>query len=262
LQRPLPAGLTVGYASAPAAAKVSIDANYAGKITFSDAAVKGVTANVTVASSGVNFADNDLNTVTVTSKGDVSIADVGTGLKTLDLTGVGTFSKVNFAAEGFTNAVTATLGKGADVFEIDANLAHKVTLGAGADTVEINAAGNVTADAISTAAKLAAGVLTITDFSKADADILRLDGASAVRQALDATQLGQIAAAADIKAAATAAGAVTITNVADSWAIFNFGTDAYALYDVGHDGFNAGDTLVKVTGFAVADLTATNLFVV
>jgi hypothetical protein len=66
------ATLTVGYASAPAAAKISIDANYAGKIAFSDAAVKGVTANVTVASSGVNFADADLNTVTVTSKGDVS----------------------------------------------------------------------------------------------------------------------------------------------------------------------------------------------
>jgi hypothetical protein len=255
------ANLTVGYASAPAAAKISVDGNYTGDIAFSDAAVKTVTANVTVASSGVNFADNDLTGITVTSKGDVSINNTGTGLKTLDLSGVGTFSKVNLGGEGLANAVTATLGKGADVFEIDANKAHQITLGAGADTVEINQlpAGHLD---VTDAAKLAASAVVIKDFSKADADILRLDGTVAVRTALDATQLGQIAASADIKAAATAAGAITGALAADSWAIFNFGTDSYAYYDFNNDGLTATDTLVKVTGFAVADLTATNLFIV
>lgn len=153
--------------------------------------MKSVTADATVAGATVNFGDNDLTSVTVTSKADVSMTSVGTGLKTLDLTGVGTFSKVDLTGAAFANAVTATLGAGADIFQIDANKAHVITLGAEADTVEINAAGNV-AD-VSTDAKVVASVLTITDFSKADADILRLDGGGSTRQALDATALGQIA---------------------------------------------------------------------
>lgn len=255
------ADLVVGYASAPAAATVSIDAKYAGNISFSDAAVKTVTANVTVASAGVNFNDNDLTGITVTSKGDVSINNAGTGLKTLDLTGVGTFSKVNFTGELFANAVTSTLGKGADVFEIDANKAHSVTLGAGADTVEFNAAGNITD--VTSAATVIKGIAVVTDFSKADGDILRLDDglvpAVSVRTALDATAIGQINSSADIKAAAVLAGTFTDAALAPSWAIFNYGADAYALYDSANDGFTVGDTLIKVTGFQVADLTSTNL---
>jgi hypothetical protein len=254
------ADLAVGYASAPAAAKVSIDANYAGQITFKDAAVKSVTANVTVASSGVSFVDNDLTSVTITSKGDVALSSIGTGLKTLDASGVGTFVTGGIT-DVLANAATVTLSKGADAFSIIASKGHTLTLGAGADTVTIvqQAAGNVDATSNDTVTKT---VLTVADFSKADADILRLDGTTATRVALDATQLGQIAGAADLKAAATAAGVIQAGAAGDDWSIFNFQGSAYALYDVGNNGFNSGDTLVKLTGFAVADLTATNLFVV
>jgi hypothetical protein len=245
----------IGYKTAPTAAKISIDANYAGVIEFSDVEVTAVTANVTAAASGVNFADNELESVTVTSKGSISIQDIGTGLKTLDLSGVGTFSNSNFAGEGFANAVTATLSKGADTFVIDANHAHVVTLGAGADTLTFVQAGNV--NDISTNAAVVASVASVTDFSTADSDILNLTGGA--RVTLDATNLGQIAAQADLSAAATLAG--TFSSGADDWAIFNFGSDAYALFDAANDGFNVGDTLIKITGVQVADFTATNLFV-
>ena len=245
----------IAYKTAPAAAKIAIDANYTGVIEFSDAAVKAVTADVTVAASGVNFADNDLESVTVTSKGSVSIQDIGTGLKTLDLSGVGTFSNSNFTGESFANAVTATLSKGADTFVMDANQAHIVTLGAGADTLTFNQAGNVTD--VSTNAAVVASVASVTDFSTADSDILKLTGGARVN--LDATNLGQIAAQTDLTAAATLAG--TFSSGAADWAIFNFGTDAYALFDLGNDGFTVGDTLIKITGVQVSDFTATNLFV-
>jgi hypothetical protein len=254
------ADLAVAYVSAPAAAKVSIDGNYAGQITFKDAAVKSVTADVTVASSGVSFVDNDLTSVTVTSKGDVTFSTIGTGLKTLDASGVGTFVKGGIT-DVLANAATVTLSKGADAFSIIASKGHTITLGANADTLTINqqAVGNVDATSNDTVTK---SVLTVTDFSKADGDILHLVGATAVRVALDATQLGQIAGAADLKAAATAAGAIQAVPAGDDWSVFNFQGSAYALYDVGNNGFNSGDTLVKLSGFAVADLTATNLFFV
>jgi hypothetical protein len=253
------ADMTVGYGTAPAAAKVSIDADYFGTIDFSDSAVKSVTANVTVASSGVNFADNDLTSVTVTSKGNVTLGTVGTGLKTLDLSGVGTYVKGGIT-DVLANAATVTLSKGADAFSIIASKGHMIALGASADAVTIvqQAAGNVDATSNDTVTKT---VLTVTDFSKTDGDILRLDAANATRVAFDATQLGQIAGATDLKAAATAAGAVAIFTPGDDWSVFNFGGSAYALYDVGNNGFNSGDTLIKLTGLAVADLTfGTNFF--
>ena len=262
-------GLALGYKSAPAAAKVSIDANYTGAISFNDAAVKAVTADVTAASSSVLFNDAQLETVTVTSKGDVTLGTIGAGLKTLDLSGVGTFAKADLSANAFTNAVTVTASKGADIVEINANLGHKVTLGAGADTIEFNVGGNVTAATIATATTLAAAVTSVTDFKVSDGDILRLNDLIAppvapdtVRTALDATALGQINASTDIKAAATLAGTFTDAVANPSWAIFNFGGDAYALFDSANDGFGAGDTLIKVTGIQVADLTATNLIFV
>ena len=244
------ATLTLGYATAPAAAKVSIDANYAGTISFSDSAVKSVTADVTVANSGVNFADSDLESVTVTSKGGVSISDIGTGLKTLDLSGVGTFSVTDLTNEGFANAVTVTLGKGADELAMTANKAHSITLGAGADTLKVAAGGNVV---VTDAAALAASATIVTDFSKSDLDILKFYG---LRTELDSTQSGQISGSADLLAAASLA--ATFAD-AGKWVVFNFGSDAYILNDAGDAGLDVADTLVKVAGAQVNDFNSSNL---
>jgi hypothetical protein len=244
--------LTVGYATAPAAAKVSIDANYTGTISFSDEAVKSVTADVTVATSGVNFAGEHLETVAVTSKGTVTVGAMGEGLKTLDLTGVGTFANVDLTSNTFENAVTVKLGQGADVLMINGDKAHSITLGAGADTLNVVAScGNVD---VTDAAALAGSALVVTDFSKSDLDILKFYG---VRTTLDSTQSGQISGSADLLAAASLA--ATFADDGE-WVVFNYGSDAYILNDAAGDaGLDATDTLVKIAGAQVEDFNSSNL---
>jgi hypothetical protein len=244
--------LTVGYATAPAAAKVAIDANYTGTISFSDEAVKSVTADVTVATSGVNFAGEHLETVAVTSKGTVTVDAMGEGLKTLDLTGVGAFATVDLTCSTFENAVTVKLGQGADVLMINGDNAHSITLGAGADTLNVLASGgNVD---VTDAAALAASALVVTDFSKSDLDILKFDG---VRTTLDSTQSGQISGSADLLAAASLA--ATFADEGE-WVVFNYGSDAYILNDAAGDaGLDATDTLVKIAGAQVEDFNSSNL---
>jgi hypothetical protein len=245
------AGLVLGYASAPAAAKISIDANYTGTIAFSDEEVKSVTVDVTAAASDVNFTGSALESVTVTSKGTITVDAMGVGLTSLDLTGVGTYATVNLGCTTFDDAVTVKLGKGADVLTIAGDKAHSVTLGAGADTLKVLAtSGNVDTGS---AADLAASALVVTDFSKTDLDILKLDG---LRTSLDSTQLGQISGSADLLAAASLA-----ANFADAgeWAVFSYGSDTYLLNDLGDSGLDAQDTLVKLTGFQLSDFNASNL---
>ena len=259
--------VTIDYTGTSATtATITVDGLYTGAVTITDTGVK--TANVTTVGSStnsLNFADNDLETVTVKGSGSFSTTAIGTGLKTFDASGVGTFTNANFTGATFANKGVFTLGAGSDTIELDALKAHTVNVGTGNDTVEVNVAvggNNLSADAISTAAKLSAAVLTANGlgFSSNTADSFRLDVASGTpantRVNLSQTQIDNANAAGDLKAAVTVVAAATTTG-AESVAVFKFGGDSYVYYDGAGNGLDANDALIKLTGVDFATLSFT-----
>ena len=257
--------LTIDYTGATATTgSVTLDGVSKGSVIFTDATVKTVNITTVGTANELKIADADVESVKVSGTGSfVSTGNTLTALKSFDASGVATFSNVNFTGTASTNAATFTLGAGSDRIEVDTNKAHTINVGTGNDTVELNiadgAANNLTADAISTAAKLAAAVVTVNGltFSGATGDLIRFDNGVAAdsRTVLTQTQIDQAAAAGDILQAVEFINDLTATG---DLAFFKFGTDTYAYYDnTAGTAIGANDALVKLTGVDFATLSFT-----
>jgi hypothetical protein len=159
--------------------------------------------------------------------------------------------------------VTIDVGAGNDEVELQlydatANSSVTVTLGAGSDTVLVTDQFENINVATSTALK--DGLVSITDF-KASEDVLNISDFGLTETVLSNAQLTTINGSASLFAAATAASALLVDAV-DDFLVFNFGGNAYVLYD-GNDteAFDSGDGLIELVGTQVADLSATNFII-
>lgn len=199
----------------------------------------------------------NFTTTTAATTAGVSIK-AGAGADTITLTEVAAGSKV-----------TVDLGAGADTLAIGATAFHKITLGEGADTVNLNAVANAKAIDVSTAAKLAASVIEITDF-KSGTDVLNISNGAAtgVENTLTGTQLADIASSSNLLTAANAAAALLPNTAAagnaSATVAFQFGSDTYVLVNNGvtadgtAEAIDAADVLIKLTGvtsLVAADIT-------
>jgi len=153
------------------------------------------------------------------------------------------------ASGATTGSIAINLGAGNDVLNLSAGanaaaIATSITLGAGNDTLKIVTLGNLTS---TSATGITNDVITVTDFVAAQ-DVLDLSSLGD-RDTFVNTELANITAAADIAAALELAASYTTEG---SYAIFNFGGDAY-IYNNG-----TTDGLVKVVGLSVEALNGTN----
>jgi hypothetical protein len=147
--------------------------------------------------------------------------------------------------------VTVDLGAGADTLNISAIAFHKITLGDGADTVNLFTATSPKAIDVSSAARLAASVIEITDF-KSGIDFLKItSGGTGTETILNGTQLAQIAASSSLLTAAQAAASLLNATNDGTTVTFQFGGDSYVLVDEQQTTANTletGDVLIKLTG--------------
>ncbi len=158
---------------------------------------------------------------------------------------------------------TLDLGAGADTAIVDFVRGGSITTGAGADTIYVRAdsgainAQLLTADAVTTAAKLGSAVLTVTDFTSGS-DKINIDAVAPKIDVLTGTQLATVAASANLLAATNAA--LAATGAAAKTIAFQYGSDTYLV--VNNDGdqrLSAGDALIKLVG--VTSLAASDFAV-
>lgn len=254
-----------------------------------DAAAVTTGKAVTIAGTEiVNISNTGASTVdTLTLDAGQTINVSGTGTLTL---GVAAATLETVSATGFSGALTIDLtnnaaiktvtgGTGGDKITIDGAHTNDITInggdgadtltysGAGAETkaliltggagadqfVIATAAGNV--QAVDTNANMIKTLVTISDFDKAS-DALKFSGlASTARDTILTAEQSDISSGTDLLAAATKAASYTSVN---NLATFQYGADTYVLVQNGNAALDAGDTLIKVTGINVADLTASN----
>lgn len=192
----------------------------------------------------------NFTTATAATTAGVTIKN-GAGADTINLTEVNAGSKV-----------TVDLGAGNDTLNIGSTAFHKITLGDGTDTVNLNTATNAKAIDVSTAAKLAASVIEITDF-KSGTDVLNItNGGAGAEINLTGTQLATIAASSSLLTAAQAAAALLGGGADGGTIAFQYGSDTYVLVDEAQGVANtleAGDLLIKLTG--VTSLVAADIVV-
>lgn len=252
-------------------------------LEFAGAGVDTVTV-----SGSITDATGTVNLLELGEAGAVNIKTINLGLTTASTVDIseGTWAKLTTVdASSSTGAITTTVtttgfatanagtltvkgGSGADqltlqVANATANaLATNVTLNAGADKVTFaTAGGNINANP-TTAAELTANLVTITDFAKAE-DVLDfsafgprvaqndVNGAISALSAADQADLFKVVTAVEAKTTAGVFGTAT-------YAVFQFGSDTYLYANDANAGLDAQDTLVKLTGVAVADLTSAN----
>lgn len=164
-------------------------------------------------------------------------------------------------------AITIDAGAGVDVinYAIDhsaAGTASSLTGGIGGDTFVLTAAvGNLSA--VGDTADLEDNLITITDFDGAE-DVLDIAAVVALGTGTRTTQnvINIALTAADpdnlLEAVEAAAGALANNG---EYAYFAFEGDTYIFVDIVADGaLTVDDALIKLTGVAVADLTAANVF--
>jgi len=216
----------------------------------------------------LNLSLTSSTTVNMTGFDDISTfnATGSTGNLTVDLTGAVELTAANFGggkdivtidtATLESGALAINLGAGNDVLNLAATAAADstavtITLGAGNDTLALTALSNLTG---TSAAAITADMITVADFNGAQ-DVLSLAGLAGGRDVLVNTELADIAAATSFRAALVAAAAVT---TAGEYSIFNYGGDAYVFNNAGTAALEAGDGLVKIVGFQVENITATN----
>lgn len=234
------------------------------------AAQNALTLNATAADVDVlNVSLTSSTTVTMTGFDDLTSFNAAgsTGNLTVDL---GTPDELTTATFGSGNdtvtldttglqgdALTINLGAGNDVLNLTAGInaddeatAVTITLGAGSDTLAIAGLTNLSG---TSAAAIAADMVTVADFVAAQ-DVLDVS-ALGTRETLVNTELANISAAADFTAALALVASYT---GASSYAVFNYGGDAYIFANDATAGFGAGDGLVKVVGLSVASLNDTN----
>jgi hypothetical protein len=240
---------TTGTGAAPAANTLTLNA------TAADVDVLNVslTSNTTVTMTGFddltsfNAAGSTGNlTVALGTPDELTSATFGSGNDTV------TLSTINLGGD----ALTINLGAGNDVLNLTAGLnageatAVTVTMGAGSDTLNILGLTNLSG---SSAAAIAADMVTVTDFVAAS-DVLNVS-ALGPREVLVNTELANISAATDFAAALALVASYTATG---SYAVFNFGSDAYIFNNDATAALGAGDGLVKVVGLSVASLNDSN----
>jgi hypothetical protein len=209
----------------------------------------------------------DTITIDTVHTNDQTIA-TGAGADTITVTGSQNVTSVANAVTTapFLNSaktIALTGGDGADTFVFGTTGKNYVN----GDTLATQAAAPMTSatvgnvNAVDTAANLVKSLISITDFVKASDAIKIADGVTTGggRQTILDADLVTISAQTDILLAAQKAASFTAV---DKVALFNYGADAYMLVNSGTTAFEAGDTLIKVTGVQVADFTATNFAVI
>ncbi|MBD8564289.1 hypothetical protein IFU01_08450 [Oxalobacteraceae sp. CFBP 8763] len=212
-----------------------------------------LTSNTTVTMTGFddltsfNAAGSTGNlTVALGTPDELTSATFGSGNDTV------TLSTVNLGGD----ALTINLGAGNDVLNLTAGLnageatSVTITMGAGSDTLNITGLTNMSG---SSATAIAADMVVVSDFVAAS-DVLNVS-ALGPREVLVNTELANIAAATDFAAALALVASYTAV---DSYAVFNFGSDAYIFNNAGTAALGAGDGLVKVVGLSVASLSDSN----
>lgn len=181
--------------------------------------------------------------------------------------GADTFN-INDVANG--GKVTIDLGAGNDTLNIRDSAFHAITTGEGKDTINLTngvAGGVHKALDVSTAAKLEASAIVITDFVSGS-DVLNVNStAGGAEINLTGTQLATIATgSANLLAAANAALAAAAATkggalVAGDGTVFQYGDSTYVVIDevIGTaNTIEAGDTIIKLTGVTsviAADIT-------
>jgi len=224
-----------------------------------DTAVAG-TNRLTLDDTGALGALDTLN-VSLTSNTTVTVdANVAANLETLNFGGSTGGLTVTVVKADFDAAGTAvTFGSGNDDVTLTGTAgatanALSITLGAGDDVLTVGAGANLGAAA--NLADLEDDLVTVTDFAKAD-DVLDVSalGARNAQNLVDAEISG-------LAAGATLFDAVDAVAALGGLSVFVFGGATYIFDDTAAGAaLNAGDTLIKLTGVAVADLTAANFVV-
>lgn len=248
----------------------------------------------TVKANTTTIVGNTLETLTVTGDKGLTLtasAPAAASLKAIDasamtaaatITATGAVNTLSIkggtaadtiVATGATKAVTIDGGAGADTISLTANKGHTITLGAGADVLTLAvgdtkvATGSLTATDLTTAAKLIAAAVKVTDFATGDTLVLKSAGADAYTTAANVTKLtGTIAEnlaatgdllniISDLTDTALPAGAGTTTTIATAIGVnqavsFTLAGNSYIFVNNANAGLDAGDVLIQLTGVA------------
>lgn len=243
----------------------------------------------TVKANTTTIVGNTLETLTVTGDKGLTLTASGpaaASLKAIDasaltaaatITATGAVNGLNIKggtaadtiiATGATKAVTIDGGTGADTIALTANKAHSITLGAGADVLTLDVGtkaattGSLTATDLTTAAKLIAAAVKVTDFATGDtlvlksadyttaANVTKLTGTVAENLAATGDLLNIIS---DLTDTALPAGAGTTTTIATAIGAnqavsFVLGGNSYIFVNNATAGLDAGDVLIQLTG--------------
>lgn len=245
----------------------------------------------TVKANTTTIVGNTLETLTVTGDKGLTLTASGpaaASLKAIDasaLTAAATITATGavnglsikggtaadtIVATGATKAVTIDGGAGADTISLTANKAHSITLGAGADVLTLDVGtkaattGSLTATDLTTAAKLIAAAVKVTDFAAGDTLVLKSAGGDYTTAAnvtkLTGTVAENLAATgdllniiSDLTDTALPAGAGTTTTIATAIGVnqavsFTLAGNTYIFVNDAAAGLSAGDVLIQLTG--------------
>ncbi len=263
--------IVVAEGTAGALKTISLSGSVAanGSVSVSTAATTVDTFNATISSNsavGYNTAVGNITKVVsfAGSTGDVTFNSTALGTALTTLTG-GSGKDSLVASNAVSTAATLTVDGGAGNDTFTFNVQHSgnagvvnLTGGAGADTFALNSNGGAVGNlfTVGSTANLTANLVTITDFNAAE-DILNISAVGAAgNRAVQNTVNAAVSGITDLQAAVTAVAAVTAAN---GFAVFQLGADTY-IYDdtTGAGGYNAGDTLIKLTGVTATALTGSN----
>ncbi len=269
-----------GATSSSDAATLALNAAVGGGTAVIDD-IEALTVSTTGTSTLAAINGTTLKAVTVSGSGSVTsnfattvetITNAGTGGVTTDLTTLnaiktyaGGTGKDGVTLDGVhTNDVTINVGAGNDTVILtagDSTKAVTITLGAGNDQLTTNGQlGNAVATP-NTNAKILSTLITVTDFNTAE-DAIKFDATTAGtagREVLSNTEIANIEAATDLLGALNV---VVATTAANNYTVFGYKGDTYIFDNGGNAALGTEDTLIKLTGVAVASLNATNLEVV
>ncbi len=212
-------------------------------VTLTGGATELKTIDASAATGAVTLTTTAAATNSLTVKG-------GSGADTINLS----------SASGKAHTVEA--GAGADTVTLLADKAHKVTGGEGKDTFvfdTVTGTNGLAAADITTASKLAAAVITITDFVSGT-DLLRVDASATTVATLTGTNQSAVASQTDLLLAVNKALELSSDQGAARTLEFQYGSDTYVLVNNNADNIlSAGDALIKLSG--VADIATADLVV-
>lgn len=218
----------------------------AGVVTI--AGVEAITVDVESASTVNSLVGAAAEEVTVTGSGDLSLG--ATLAADAEVDASAHIGKFNFTVAGTQDGLTVVGGASNDTFVVTTDAEGiELTGGAGSDLFSIGILTNI--DSI-VAADVMSDMIEITDFS-GTADLVRVDinGTAATFDNIDE---GNIAAAANLNAALGVVAGITGAN---NYAVFQYQGSTYVYQNDADAAFDAGDGLVKITGFT-GELNAQN----